>query len=210
MADGEGTTRKYELRRRADAMNETRRRITDAAIELHAKVGPARTTIVDIAARAGVQRHTVYRYFPTEEELLQACSTEYWQRHPWPAIAAWQAVASPRERVIVALKDLYDFYGAVEPMLANSLRDSDQRASVKQVVEPFAAYLDAVTEALTADYSPTPADRVLFEAAIRHATDFSTWQSLVRSIGLDVTAAAELMSSLIDSAAAPVAQRPRR
>lgn len=202
MADGKGVTRKYELRRRADAMIATRRRITDAAIELHRKVGPARTTIADIAALAGVQRHTVYRYFPTEAELLQACSTEYWSRHPWPDITAWQSVASPRERVDVALNDLYNFYGAVEPILANTLRDSDQSAEIRRVIEPFSGYLDAVTEALTTDYSPTTTDCPLLKVAVRHAIALSTWQSLVRTNGLDVTAAAGLMSSLIESVVA--------
>ncbi|MEO3821678.1 TetR/AcrR family transcriptional regulator [Plantactinospora sp. B24E8] len=206
MADGKGVTRRYELRRRAEAMAETRRRITDAAIELHGTVGPARTTIVDIAALARVQRHTVYRYFPTEADLLQACSTEYWKRHPWPDVTAWQALEPPRERIATALEELYDFYAAVEPVLANTLRDSDRSAEIKQVIEPFAEYLDTVGEALTGGYSST-ADRSLLQAAVGHATAFSTWQSLVRRNGLDVTAAAGLMCSLIDSVIARSATR---
>ena len=69
----ESKKRKYELRRRAEAMEDTRRRITEAAVDLHGSVGPARTTISAVAERA-VQRHTVYRHFPTEEDLYAACS----------------------------------------------------------------------------------------------------------------------------------------
>ena len=69
--------RKYELKGRADAQADTRRRITEATVALHATVGPARTTISAIAERAGVQRLTVYRHFPEERELLAACGAHW-------------------------------------------------------------------------------------------------------------------------------------
>ena len=53
------TVRKYELKSRAEAQERTRRRITEATLELHEEVGPAQTTITEIAARAGVSRPTV-------------------------------------------------------------------------------------------------------------------------------------------------------
>src|SRR5829696_1103719 len=37
--------RKYEMKRRAQRMQQTRQRITEAAIELHQTVGPARATV---------------------------------------------------------------------------------------------------------------------------------------------------------------------
>ena len=65
--------RKYELKARAHSQGETRQRITVAAMELHEELGPAQTSISAIAARAGVQRLTVYRHFPDELSLLRAC-----------------------------------------------------------------------------------------------------------------------------------------
>src|SRR5918998_2099209 len=53
--------RKYEMKRRARRQEETRRRITEAAVELHQALGPANTTISAIAERARVQRLTVYK-----------------------------------------------------------------------------------------------------------------------------------------------------
>src|SRR5262245_41463572 len=50
--------RKYELKKRADDMADTRLRITEAAIELHGSVGPSRTTMSAVAGRAGVERRT--------------------------------------------------------------------------------------------------------------------------------------------------------
>ena len=48
----ESKKRKYE-RIGAEAMEDTRRRITEAAVDLHGSVGPARTTISAVAERAG-------------------------------------------------------------------------------------------------------------------------------------------------------------
>ena len=58
--------RSYQLKRRAERQDETRQRIIEATIELHQTVGPAATTVTDIAQRAGVGRVTVYRHFPDE------------------------------------------------------------------------------------------------------------------------------------------------
>ena len=62
--------RKYELKRAGAGSRTTRRRIAAATSELHAEVGPARTTVAEIARRAGVQRLTVYNNFPDEYALF--------------------------------------------------------------------------------------------------------------------------------------------
>src|SRR5262245_30542668 len=115
--------RKYELKKRADDMADTHRRITEAAIELHETVGPARTTLSAVARRPGVERRTLYRHFPTEEELFAACSSHYFAAHPWPDLDGWRAIADPGERVEQALGELYAYYERTEPMYSNVLRD---------------------------------------------------------------------------------------
>jgi AcrR family transcriptional regulator len=52
-------TRPYRLGRRAERQAQTRQRIVEAAVDLHATVGPATTSVSAIAERAGVQRLTV-------------------------------------------------------------------------------------------------------------------------------------------------------
>src|ERR1700716_4009671 len=76
--------RKYELRARAEKQDETRRRIVEATAALHEEVGPARTTVAEIARRAGVQRLTVYNYFPIETELFDACGRHSMETNPPP------------------------------------------------------------------------------------------------------------------------------
>lgn len=49
---------------------ETRRRITDAAIELFAARGFEQVPVADIAAAADVSTATVFNYFPAKEDLI--------------------------------------------------------------------------------------------------------------------------------------------
>jgi hypothetical protein len=49
-------SRTYELKRRAERQEETRRRIVEAAVELHTTLGPSRTTVQAIAEKAGGAR----------------------------------------------------------------------------------------------------------------------------------------------------------
>ena len=121
--------RKYELKKRADEMAETHRRITEAAIELHGTVGPARTTLSAVAKRAGVERRTLYRHFPTEADLFAACSTHYFAAYPWPDLDAWRAIGDPQRRLEHALDELYAYYERTGPMLGNVLRDADSSSS---------------------------------------------------------------------------------
>src|ERR687894_850691 len=91
--------RKYELRARAERQAETQRRIAAATSRLHAEVGPARTTVAEIARRAGVQRLTVYKNFPTEYELFAACQRHFLTENPPPDPSRALAIADPGERL---------------------------------------------------------------------------------------------------------------
>jgi AcrR family transcriptional regulator len=86
--------RRYELKKRAEQLAETRRRITEATVELHRTVGPAGTRINEIAGRAGAQCMTVYNHFPDESSLLTACSARWRALHPSPDLALWRAIGA--------------------------------------------------------------------------------------------------------------------
>jgi AcrR family transcriptional regulator len=192
----ERATRKYQLRKRAVAIEDTRQRITEATVALHGSVGPARTTVSAIAERAGVQRHTVYRHFPTEDALFAACQSHYWATHPWPDVAAWERIADPRERLVVALGELYAFYASVEPMMTNVLRDADQLEVVRQAVRSYDDTADSIAGQLGGAIG---AGRPLTVAAVRHAVDFRTWQCLVGLCGVEPADAIKLMAAMVES-----------
>jgi AcrR family transcriptional regulator len=192
--------RKYELKQRAAEMAQTHRRITEAAIELHGTVGPSRTTMSAVAQRAGVERRTLYRHFPTEADLFAACSTHYFAAHPWPDLGAWRAIGDPRQRLERALGELYAYYERTEPMLANVLRDAELVDVARDAVAPLHSYLDDAAEVLLAGRRARGRRRALLEGALRHAVAFSTWRSLSAS-GVGRADAVRLVTALVEAAA---------
>src|SRR3712207_4607879 len=141
--------RKYELKKRAEQVAETHRRITGAAIELHGTVGPSRTTLSAVAERAGVERRTLYRHFPTEADLFAACSAHYFAANPWPDLDDWRAIRNPQQRLERALDELYAYYERTDPMLANVLRDAELVELARDAVAPLLTYLEEAAETLT-------------------------------------------------------------
>jgi AcrR family transcriptional regulator len=194
-------TRRYQLRKRADAMEDTRRRITAAAVQLHGSVGPARTTLSAVAERAGVQRQTVYRHFPTEDDLFDACSGHFAATHPRPDVEAWRAIADPAERLATALDELYAYYEGTEAMYTNLLRDETLVAPVASRLPLFRAYLDGAARVLAAGWGARGGRRTLVVAAARHAVDFHTWRSLARDGGVRRAGVVELASAMVSRAA---------
>jgi AcrR family transcriptional regulator len=183
--------RKYELKRRAASLQDTRRRITQATMELHQTVGPARTTISAIAERAGVQRLTVYRHFPDERSLFAACSAHWRAGDPPPDPRAWAAIEDPDERCRAALIEVYGWYRRQEAMLANVRRDAPGLPALAEVADPT-PFIEASREVLMAGRR----ERKRARAALGHALEFSTWRSLARGQGLSDAKAAGMMTRL--------------
>ena len=197
--------RKYEMRKRAEARDATRLRIVEAAVELHSTIGPARTTVSAIAQRAGVQRHTYYRHFPEERDLLLACSGLDMERNPMPDPAPWAAIGDPVERLRTALDELYGYFAANEGMLANVTRDAQFHAETRAVMSiRVGPTMGAMQKVLTAD---VPKHAL---AMLGLALQFPTWQSLVRDSGLSHARAVETMTAAVENAIANGAPRTRR
>jgi AcrR family transcriptional regulator len=208
MSHEKSSTRKYELRKRAEQVADTRRRITEAAIALHGTVGPARTTLSAVAERAGVERRTLYRHFATEADLFVACSTHYYAEHPWPDLGAWRAIGEPRARLATALDELYAHYERTAPMYRNVLRDADAVAFARDAVAPLQDFLDEATAVLMAGRGARGRRRALLEAALRHALAFSTWDSLAGA-GVGRADAVALVTAMVEAADAPRSAGPR-
>lgn len=191
--------RRYELKKRAEQMAETQQRITDAAIELHGTVGPARTTLSAVAKRAGVERRTLYRHFPNEADLFAACSSHYFAANPWPDLDSWRAIRDPHGRLARALDELYAYYERTEPMFTNVLRDAEVVDFARDAVAPLQAYLDEAAETLTRGRPARGRRRQLLKRALRHALAFSTWHSLATN-GIERTDAVKLITAFVEAA----------
>src|SRR5579863_9244679 len=140
-------TRRYVKTTRAETEAGTRQRIVEATVALHQELGPASTTVVAIAERAGVERRTVYNHFPDIDELFVACRTHFLATHPPPDPGRWLEVADLGDRVATGLEELYRYYEANQAMIANALRDSDRVPSGRG----FMALHDAAAASLGAD-----------------------------------------------------------
>jgi AcrR family transcriptional regulator len=169
--------RRYEQRERAAKQEETRRRIAAATAELHATVGPAKTTVAAIAERAGVQRPTVYNNFATDKELFAACQAHFMAEHPRPALEG------DLESV---LRAIYRWYRRTESMSANVARDRGAVPALDELLrETRDVYFDSVADRLGRSRES--------RALIRIALEFTTWRML-GDRGFSDTAAARLMS----------------
>jgi len=191
--------RKYELKKRAEQVGETRMRITEAAIDLHGSLGPSRTTLSAVAERAGVERRTLYRHFPNEAELFAACSTHYFTANPWPDLGNWRAIHDPQQRLELALDELYAYYERTEPMFRNVLRDAEVVDFARDAVAPLHAYLEEAAEVLTVGRQVRGRRRQLVSAAVSHALAFSTWHSLSTN-GIGRADATTLVTGLVEAA----------
>jgi AcrR family transcriptional regulator len=192
--------RRYELKRRAERVEETRRRIVEAAVELHGTVGPARTTVSAVAERAGVQRHTYYRHFPDERALRVACSGLQQARDPFPDPEPWSAIADPRERLRRGLTELYAYFARNESLLANLARDAEVDPPTRDIVDdrfgpPLAAIRDTLARGVVEGVN-----RDRLGALLDLALEFGTWRSLARDSGLSGPRAVEAMVSAIGCA----------
>jgi AcrR family transcriptional regulator len=195
------TKRAYRKRRRAQLEEETRLRITEAAVDLHGSVGPARTSISAVAHRAGVQRATVYRHFPDEEALFSACSLHWMAQNPLPDPAAWTGIEDPDRRLRVALGELYGWYERGEYMLEKTTRDVAVIPALRPSMEAFRGWFDGAANAIVRGRPERGARRRRLRAAVGHALTFETWRSLVRHQGLSRAQAIEMMEALAGVAA---------
>ena len=171
------TKRRYRLRARAEHVAETRARIIEAIMRLHEEVGPRHTTVSAIAARAGVERLTVYRHFQDEAEMFAACSHRYLELNPPPDPAAWAAEPDPTRRARSALGDLYGFFSRTSSMLEKTYRDVGEFDSLKRIMDQFDAHLGHLADGLAGAW---PRDKAAARrrVVLRHAAKFTTWGSL--------------------------------
>ena len=188
-------TRAYTLKKRAEQQAETRRRIVEAAVDLHGSVGPALTTFSMVAERAGVQRHTLYAHFPNERSLLMACSGLVHERDPLPDAEPWKRIEDRSERLGAGLAAIYAWYERHAVLMACVLRDAEYHALTREIGKlRFGPFMAAYHEVLGAKLN------VKQQALLHLALGFFTWRSLVREAGLKQGTAVMVMVQAIECA----------
>jgi len=195
-------SRSYTLKKRAEQQAETRRRIVEAAVDLHTRIGPAQTTFSMVAEQAGVQRHTLYAHFPDERSLLMACSGHTLETDPPPEAAAWRAIGDRHDRLHAGLTALYAWFGRNAQRMSSVLRDAEFHAPTREIAALrmgpyFKAYSEVLGEKLGANQ----------RAMLALALSFFTWRTLTRDGGLEPGAAVDAMVRAIEGKTAGEPER---
>lgn len=194
-------SRPYQMRRRAELVDQTRLRITEAAVRLHTTVGPSKTSVSTVAEEAGVTRLTVYRHFRDQDELFDACRSHWITANPPPDETAWRAIPALEDRARRAFSELYGWYREHGAELFPIYRDmaTMPRSTQDQLRAEGAARADALLDGLPV---PRTARRTL-RAVAGHLVSLMTWRSLVVEQGLGEDEAVEVAVRLVCAAASP-------
>jgi AcrR family transcriptional regulator len=188
--------RKYDMTKRAAAVAQTRRRIVDATRELHSEQGIAATSWDDIAARAGVGVGTVYRHFPSLDELIPACGEITMQALALPDPATLHALfahaSEPAERIELLVRETFRLYERGAPQLRAIRREADVHPRLTQDRAQFDGSLSALVDTALGPLHATHQDRALARAMI----DLNTWEAL-RDQGLRPADAAAAISDML-------------
>ena len=184
------------MSKRAAAVAQTRQRIVDATRELHGERGIAATSWDDIAARAGVGVGTVYRHFPSLDELVPACGDVTMQLLELPDPATIPALfdhpSEPGERVKRLVREVFAIYERGAPELRAVRREADVHPRVAQDRDRLDLTLSALVDAALGPLEPCPRDRALARALV----DLNTWEAL-RDQGLGPSESVAAISDVL-------------
>ena len=184
------------MSKRAAAVARTRQRIIDATRELHSEQGIAATSWDDIAARAGVGVGTVYRHFPSLDELVPACGEITMQdvALPDPATvpALFEHATEPAERIERLVHEAFAIYERAALQLRAIRREADVHARVAQDRDQLDASLSALVDTALGPLDATQPDRAVARAVV----DLNTWEAL-RDQGLGPAESVAAISDML-------------
>ena len=170
--------RKYTMDKRKAAVEETRQRILEAALALHAEKGIFGTSWQDIAHGADVSVGTVYKHFPSLDELVPACGELAYAIIRPPSLEdAPQIFAeanSLEERLGRLISELYAFYERGAPYIETDFQERRLAAVVEWEAYMRATIAGLVREALV---SAEPDEHTVH--SVSALLDFSTFKSFL-------------------------------
>ena len=177
--------------RRAEAAEETRRRIVEATFALHEEQGIAATSMKQIAARAGVSVGSVYHHFPTYEDAINACGKHTIETFPPPGPEGFAGLRSVEARVTRMLQDLFDYFARL-PVLERVRCDQHLMPALRA----FVAAEEATRRALIGQAFATPLTPRQLDLAAA-ITDPAVQRALARAGWSNDAAAASVARTLL-------------
>jgi len=200
------TPRRYNPTNRRRQQAERKARIAAATAELHSTQGVAGTSYAEIAARAGVSLPTVYSHFPTQDELLQGCTSHVVARAP----------SLPAERILAADDLTVAAQRLVAAMERQHLHFEPWLARREDGVVPFLAQMSAGMRRAQSEFVDRlleqhlgPGERHELIAGWESLLSFDLWHRLVRGHGLSRAATRRIiLQGLLALAEDPPAAKP--
>lgn len=169
--------RRYRMKARAAAAQDTRQRIVEAAKTLHAEQGILATSNEAIAQRAGTAQATVYRHFPSLADLLPACArsvTVLQALTPDQAAATFAGMSDPEMRVEILVRGTCECYERDAGWLHAARREADLIPALDAIVAVQRASLRLLTR--TALDGTEASERTV--RVVAALLDFPVWKSL--------------------------------
>ena len=168
--------RKYTMDKRKAAVEDTRRRILEATLALHAEKGIFGTSWQDIANRADVSLGTVYKHFPSLDELVPACGELMYAITRPPSLEdaprIFGGASSLEERLGRLVDELFDFYERGAPYIETDFQERRLPA-----VQEWEEYMRATIAGLVRDaLLPAGPDEDTVQA-VSALLDFPTYKS---------------------------------
>ncbi len=184
--------RDYNLGKRAALKEQTRRRIVEATFELHSEKGVVATSMQDIADRADVALHTVYRYFPTMDTLVSGCAKRVEAHMAPPEPEVFTGIGDVDERVLVFVSEMFAMYQRGARQLEVGHCDAAEVPSLAIAMEAWARHHEMFArEALRP--AKTPAAGIREVLAL---TDFYAWKAFADR-GISTRRAVEIVAESV-------------
>jgi AcrR family transcriptional regulator len=170
--------RKYSMDKRRAAVEETRQRILEATLALHSEKGILGTSWQDIARRADVSVGTVYKHFPSLDELVPACGELMYAITRPPSLEdapeIFAGASSLEERLQRLVSELFGFYERGAPYI-----ETDFQERQLLMVQEWEAHMRATIAGLVREaLLPAQPDEGTVQA-VSALLDFSTFKSFV-------------------------------
>ena len=189
--------RRYDRRLRLAAADEARRRIVEAAAELHSKHGGHATSHAMIARKAGVSIPTVYKYFPSGNDLIPACTGLIAGRAPLQLDdRLFDAAPRVPERIRLLARSLFRLHEYFAPWLRFGAADAAAFPALRSFFEQgHQGQLKLIRRALSPGGRGAPAESLVL--LVQVLLDYPTWKTLTAAGKTTDQAAAVVADAIV-------------
>ena len=185
--------RSYDSSRRRAQAEATRRRILDAAVELHAR---GEMGYPALSAASGVPLPTVRHHFPDRERLFEGCTGHFFEGFEMPSLEHAAAIEDPQKRLRALVSAACVALEQAHPLLWHSAPLRDESPALRAASDAFSELLDGAAAALAEGRSAARRTRV------RALLDPLTYRAFRVEAGLTASATRRELTALLRCALA--------